>query len=139
MHKRQDVIFSKFMYRKSFKRLTIRIRSKASMVAGIMPLYKYNYMASDEFSPINLKKKFLNNVVHVLLQPNIDYKVKTKYRLYISALKRSYNYSAAYHTDARLYYYTPYNLFIKKFEKEVLPEEDFIAKYKEIIHDKFTL
>lgn len=139
MHKRQDIIFSKFMYRKSFKRLTIRIRSKASMVAGIMPLYKYNFMASDGFSPINLKKKFLNNVVHVLLQPNIDYKVKTKYRLYISALKRSYNYSAAYHTDARLYYYTPYNLFIKKFEKEVLPEEDFIAKYKEIIHDKFTL
>lgn len=130
MLKKPNYIFMRYMYRRSFKRLTIRIRSKISAVFGVMPLFRHNLMATDACSPMNLKKRCMTKGGFYLLQPNVDFKVKSKFRFYISALKRTYGYSAAYHTNAKLYYFSPYNLFLKKFDKELLPEEDIITKYR---------
>lgn len=136
MQKKPNYIFMRYMYRRSFKRLTIRIRSKIATVFGVMPLFRYNLMATDSCSPMNLKKRFMNKGCFYLLQPNVDFKVKSKYRFYISALKRTYGYSAAYHTNAKFYYFSPYNLFLKKFNNDLLPEEDIIAKYQELCFKK---
>lgn len=130
--KKPNYVFMRYMFRRSFKRLTIRIRSKIAAVSGVLPLFRHNLMATDACSPMNLKKRFMNKGNYYLLQPNVDFKVKSKFRIYISALKRTYGYSAAYHTNAKLYYFSPYNLFLKKFDEDLLPEEDIITKYKSL-------
>ena len=129
MQKKPNYVFMRHMFKKSLKRLTIRIRSKAGAIRGIAPLFKYNLMGTDGCSPMNLKKNAMNKGSYYLLQPNVDNKVKYKWKVYNSALKRTLGYSIAYHTNAKLYYFAPYNLFLKKFEEELLPEEDSITKY----------
>lgn len=130
MRRKPNYIFMRYMYKRSFKRLTIRIRSKAVAIYGIRPLYKYNLMATDYCSPMNLKKRFMGKGNFYLTQPNVNFKAKAKHKLYFSALKRSFGYSAAYHINARLYYFSPYNLFLKKVNDDILPEEDSITKYQ---------
>ena len=124
MEKKPNYVFMSYMLRKSLKRLTIRIRSKAGAIRGIAPLFKYNLMGTDACSPMNLKKNYMNKGSYYLLQPNVDNKVNYKWKSYNSAVKRTLGYYIAYHTNAKLYYFAPYNLFLKKFEEELLPEED---------------
>lgn len=130
MQKKPNYNFMKYMFRKSFKRLTIRIRSKAATIFGLMPLFRHNLMSETDFSPMYLKKNFMNRGYYYLAQPNVDFKAKSKYKLFFSALKRTFGYSAAYQINSKFYYFSPYNLFLKKFDKELFPEEDIITKYQ---------
>ena len=126
----------KFMHRRSLKRLTIRIRSKIAVARGILPLFKYNLVATDACSPINIKKRFKNKGYHYLFQPDVNKKAKGKYKYYLSALKKTFGYSTTFHTNARLYYFSPFNLFLKNPDEINIALADGVAKYKEIIKNK---
>ena len=122
------------MYRKALKRLTIRIRSKSAAVRGITPLYKHNLMATEYSRPMDLKKRFKNKGYQYLLQHDINEKTRAKYQIYKKALKRSYGYSITFQTTTRFYYFSQYNLFGKKLNENILPEQDIVAKYQEILN-----
>ena len=133
IRKRPNYTVMKFMHRRSLKRLTIRIRSKIAVARGLLPLFKYNLVATDACSPINIKKRFKNKGYHYLFQPDVNKKAKGKYKYYLSALKRTFGYSTTFHTNARLYYFSPFNLFLKNPDEINLALADGVAKYNEII------
>ncbi len=136
VRKRPNYTVVKFMHRRSLKRLTIRIRSKIAVARGLLPLFKYNLVATDLCSPINIKKRFKNKGYHYLFQPDVNKKAKAKYKYYITALKKTFGYSTTYHTNARLYYFSPFNLFLKNPDDINLALADGVAKYKEVIKTK---
>ena len=78
------------------------------------------------------KKNFKNRGYHYLFQPDIDKKAKAKYKYYFSALKRTFGYATAFHTNARLSYFSPYYNFFKNpvelnLEEVEITSEDSIA------------
>jgi hypothetical protein len=134
--KRPNYTVIKFMHRRSLKRLTVRIRSKIAVARGLSSLFKYNLVATELCSPINIKKHFKNKGFHYLFQPDVNKKAKTKYKYYLSALKRTYGYSTTFHTNARLYHFSPFNLFLKHPDDKSIAQADGVAKYNAIIKNK---
>ena len=111
--KRPNYTALKFMKKRSLKRLTRRIRSKIAVARGLGSLFKHHLIATKLCSPMNLKKNFKTKGYHYLFQPDIDKKAKAKYKYYFSALKRTFGYATAFHTNARLSYFSPYYNFYK--------------------------
>lgn len=136
IRKRPNYTVIRFMHRRSLKRLTIRIRSKIAVARGLLPLFKYNLVATDFCSPINIKKRLKNKGYHYLFQPDVNKKAKSKYKYYLSALKRTFGYSTTFHTNERLYYFSPFNLFLKNPDEINLALADGVAKYQRIIKHK---
>lgn len=127
--KKPNYTIMKFMHRRALKRLSLRIRSKIAVSRGLLPLFKYNLVATDHCAPINIKKNFKNKGYHYLFQPDVNKKAKAKYKYYFTALKRSFGYSMTYHTNARFYYYTPFNLFLQDPETINIDLADGVMRY----------